>query len=239
MRKHADAFLTISALAITIGTASAADLPTYRSSGVLPGMPSVYSRMHIWTGTYGGLNAGGAFGSFSANATFGGATADLGSVNANGFIGGGQVGAQMQYSHFVYGIEADFQGSSQNHSDTFNVLGTSVSVSEKMPWFATIRGRVGWAVDNALFYGTGGAAIVDGKISASALGVTASTENSHTGWTAGGGVEWAFAPHWTAKVEYLYLDSGNIEVVNVGGVALNGRIRDSIVRGGINYNIFN
>lgn len=239
MRKFAVALITTSALAISIGVASAADLPIYPSSGVLPGMPSLYSRAHVWSGIYVGVNAGGAFGTFGGNATFGGVTADFGSVNASGFVGGGQVGAQMQYQHFVYGIEADFQGSSQDHSDTLSVLGTPVSFSGSMPWFATVRGRLGWAVDNVLLYGTGGMAIVDGKLSASALGVTWSTENSHIGWTAGGGVEWAFAPHWTAKAEYLYVDSGNIEVVNIGGVAINGRIKDSIVRAGLNYYIFN
>jgi outer membrane immunogenic protein len=239
MHKFAVALLTTTALGFTFGAASAADLPVYPSSGVLPGMPSLYSRAHVWTGLYVGLNAGGAFGNFSANATYGDLSADLGSVSASGFIGGGQVGAQIQYQHVVYGIEGDFQGSSQDHSDTYNVLGIPVTVSESMPWFATVRGRLGWAVDNILLYGTGGMAIVDGKISASALGLTASTEKSHIGWTAGGGVEWAFAPHWTAKVEYLYLDSENIEIANVGGVTVNGRIKDNIVRAGLNYYIFN
>jgi outer membrane immunogenic protein len=239
MRKFAAVLLTTTALAFTVGAVSAADLPVYPSSGVLPGMPSLYSRAHIWSGIYVGVNAGGAFGNFSANATSGPFTADLGSVNASGFIGGGQVGAQMQYQHFVYGVEADFQGSSQDHSDTYNFLGTPVTVSESMPWFATVRGRLGWAVDNVLLYGTGGMAIVDGKLSGSALGITASNETSHIGWTAGGGVEWAFAPHWSAKAEYLYMDSGNIEIANVSGITVNGRIKDNIVRAGLNYYIFN
>jgi len=211
----------------------------YPSAGVLSA-PSLFAPpQHVWTNVYVGLNAGGAFGTFSGSATYGSATADFGSVDASGFIGGGQVGAQIQYQHVVYGIEADFQGSSQDHSDTYSELGFPVSVSESMPWFATVRGRLGWAVDNVLFYGTGGIAIVDGKFSASALGLTASTEKSDIGWTAGGGVEWAFAPHWTAKVEYLYLDSENIEIANVAGVTVDGRITDNIVRAGINYYIFN
>lgn len=236
MGKFAVALLTTTALAFTVGHASAADLPL---SGALPGGSLFAPPQHIWSGIYVGANAGGAFGNFSANGTFGGLSADLGSVNASGFIGGGQVGAQIQYQQVVYGIEGDFQGSSQDHSDTFGVLGFPVTVSESMPWFATVRGRLGWAVENVLLYGTGGIAIVDGKISASALGLTASTESSHTGWTAGAGVEWAFAPHWSAKVEYLYLDSGNIEITNVGGLTLNGRIKDNIVRAGLNYHIFN
>jgi outer membrane immunogenic protein len=198
-------------------------------------MPSLYSSAHVWSGVYVGFNLGGAFGDFGANATSGALTADLGSVSASGFIGGGQVGAQLQSGHVVYGIEGDFQGSSQDHSDTFSVLGTPVTVTASMPWFATVRGRLGWAFDNVLLYGTGGVAIVDGKLSGSALGVTATIENSHVGWTAGAGVEWAFARQWSAKLEYLYMDSGNIEIENVGGIALNGRIKDNIVRVGLNY----
>jgi outer membrane immunogenic protein len=88
-----------------------------------------------------------------------------------------------------------------------------------------------------MLYGTGDIAVVDGKITGSALDLTASTENSNIGWTVGGGVEWAFAPHWTPKVEYLYLDSKIY--FNVGGFNFDGDIKDNIVRGGINYYIFN
>lgn len=242
MRKFAVALLTTSALTISIGGASAANSYGSPSSGVLPGMPSLYSGTPFWNGwggIYVGANIGWAFGNFSANATSGSLTADLGSVNASGVAGGGQVGAQMEVNHFVLGVEADFQGSSQDHSDTYNFFGTPVSVSASMPWFATVRGRLGYAVDNVLLYGTGGLAIVDGKLSASALGVTASIEKSHLGWTAGGGVEWAFARQWAAKVEYLYMDSGNIELANVAGIKLNGRIKDNIVRFGLNYFIYN
>jgi outer membrane immunogenic protein len=229
MHKFAVTLLTTTALGFTVGQASAADFPI---SGVLPGSPSLYApRPFSWSGVYVGVNAGGAFGRFNANAEFGPFSEDLGSVSANGFIGGGQVGAQIQYQKTVLGIEADFQGSTQDHSDTFGAF----TLTEKMPWFATVRGRLGWVFDNVLLYGTGGIAVVDGKITGTALGLTASTDSSHIGWTAGGGVEWAFAQNWTAKVEYLYIDSGNIDLFNVGGVTFNGRIKDNIVRAGINY----
>lgn len=224
-----------SVLVISISTAGAADLYGSPPSGMLSGMPPLYSTTHVWSGVYAGLNLGGAFGRYSANATSGPLSADLGSVNASGIVGGAQIGGQLQSGHFVYGIEADFQGSSQDHSETYNLGGTLVTATASMPWFATVRGRLGWAWDNILLYGTGGLAIVDGKLSASALGVTASTENSHLGWVAGAGVEWAFAQQWTAKAEYLYIDSGNIEIANVSGIAINGRIQDNIIRGGLNY----
>lgn len=224
MGKFAVAILTTTALGFVAASASAADLPRYEA-------PLFAPSQHIWTGLYFGVNAGGAFGRFNAT--------DLGSVDANGFFGGGQVGAQIQYQHLLFGLEADFQGSSQDHSDTFYVSGVPVSVSASMPWFATFRGRVGWAFDSLLLYGTGGMAVIDGKLSASALGLTASTEDSHNGWTAGGGLEWAFAPNWSAKAEYLYLESVNIDIGSAAGVTLNGRFKDNIVRVGLNYYIFN
>lgn len=229
MGRFAFAFLTTAAFGIAVGPASAADFPI---SGGFPAGPSLFAPppQYVWSGLYVGLNGGGTWGTFSANSKFGPFTADLGSVNPRGFIGGGQVGGQIQYQHVVYGIEADFQGSSQR--DTFGIF------TARMPWFATVRGRLGWAVDNVLLYGTAGMAIVDGKLSASAFGVTADKEKSHIGWAVGGGVEWAFAPHWAAKVEYLYMDSSNIEIANFGGVTFNGRIKDNIVRAGINYYIF-
>lgn len=237
MRNSATVFLTAAALGFSVGHATAGGY--YPSSGVLPGSPSPFAPpQHIWTNIYVGLNAGAAFGDFSANAKYGPLTLTSPSLSGSGFAGGGQVGAQIQYGHVVLGIEGDFQGSTEDHSDTFNV-GVPLTISEKMPWFGTVRGRVGWAFDNVLLYGTGGMAIVDGKLSGTALGWTLSTEDSNIGWTAGGGAEWAFAPHWTAKVEYLYVDSGDIEIFNIGGVAVNGRIEDNIVRGGINYYIYN
>jgi outer membrane immunogenic protein len=242
MRKFTVTLLATAALGFTVCHASAADLPVSGLPGPpLPGPPPYFvAPPHVWTNLYVGLNGGGTFDSrFSLNSTFGPFTADLGSVSGNGFLGGGQVGAQIQYQWTVLGIEADFQGSSQDHSDTFDVFGIPLTVSESMPWFGTVRGRIGWALNNVLLYGTGGIAVVDGKLSGSALGLTLSKENSHVGWTAGGGVEWAFAPHWTVKAEYLYLDSGNIEIDNVDGVTFNGRIKDNIVRAGINYYIFN
>jgi hypothetical protein len=81
----------------------------------------------------------------------------------------------------------------------------------QVPALGTVRGRLGWALDNVMLYGPGGIAVVDGKITGSALGLTASTENSNIGWTAGGG----------------------------GGFHSDGHVKDNIVRGGINYYIFN
>ena len=73
-----------------------------------------------------------------------------------------------------------------------------------------MRGRVGYAVDRALWYVTGGFAWADNelKLSGPAFGGTQTTSQTHSGWTIGGGLEWAFADAWTVKIEYLYMSFG-------------------------------
>ena len=79
-----------------------------------------------------------------------------------------------------------------------------------MSWVAAITGRVGWAVDRALFYVKGGAAWVDEDYSIRIAGGRASANGaSNTGWTVGTGVEWSFAPAWSAKLEYNFMDFGS------------------------------
>lgn len=205
-----------------IGQSVAADLParTYDRA------PAAYSAPYTWSGIYIGLNAGGIFGHYSDN--FGN------SVSATGFLGGEQLGAQMQMGQVVFGGELDFQGTSQGHDYTVSAFGVPITLSEKMPWFGTLRGRVGYAFDRVMVYGTGGAAWVDGKVQATVGGFTLSTEANQIGWTAGGGMEWAFADHWSTKIEYLYLASSGIKFNTALG-SLNGNIKNNIARVGLNY----
>jgi outer membrane immunogenic protein len=97
------------------------------------------------------------------------------------------------------------------------------------PWFGTLRGRAGYALNNILFYGTAGLAF--GELTGQTFGLT--TE-SHTtaGWTAGVGAEFGIAQNWTAKIEYLYVDLSESHFVITG--ASNGD-RFGIVRAGLNY----
>ncbi len=94
----------------------------------------------------------------------------------------------------------------------------------KMHWLATIRGRIGWAFDRVLVYATGGLAITrldiskqfawdfsDGCTILNGLNEchVGGSDTTRAGWTVGGGLEWAFAPNWSVKAEYLYADFGN------------------------------
>ncbi len=151
-----------------------------------------------------------------------------------GFIGGGQIGYNWQINSFVLGVEGDIQYSAQKRTETATVLGVTVTGEEKIPWFGTARGRVGYAFDNFLLYATGGAAWTNFKASVSALGLTVSSETTKTGWTAGAGVEWMFMPRWSVKAEYLYIDAGTT-TLTVAGVSASGKLKDNVARLGVNY----
>jgi outer membrane immunogenic protein len=148
-----------------------------------------------------------------------------GRVRGDGFIGGGQAGYNWQIGHWVLGIETDFQGTDISGSDVvtgpFNVVGlkfqspaSTYNTSEKLSWLGTTRGRLGLAFDRLLIYATGGVAYGDASVSQNlafpGVQFTSSASSTMTGWTAGGGIEYAFAGNWSAKVEGMFYDLGTI-----------------------------
>ena len=105
-----------------------------------------------------------------------------------------QAGYNWQSGPLVFGVEGDLQATGAD--DTFAPWKFS------NPWFGTVRGRVGYAFNNILFYGTGGLAF--GELRGETFGLSESHTNA--GWTAGVGAEFGFAQNWSAKIEYLYVD---------------------------------
>lgn len=235
MRKIAVVFALLSAADV----ACAADLPVAPA----PAAPAMVTAAPVynWTGFYIGVNVGGTFAHDTDTATFsGGPLAGLsatGSSNGNGAVAGGQAGFNWQSDAFVFGVEGDFDWSGLRGSDTSGII----SQTTKMPWIATIRGRAGAAFDRVLVYGTAGAAFVDfsQNISAAGFGSLFNASSVNAGWTAGAGVESAFAQNWTARVEYLFVDtnlslSGNLNLIG-GSLSHSGTLDQNIIRGGINY----
>jgi outer membrane immunogenic protein len=159
----------------------------------------------------------------------------------DGVNGGVQLGYNWQMSNWVYGLEADIQASSQRDNKT--LLGPdNVPFDAKLPWFGTVRGRLGYSVGSTLFYATGGYAFGGVKTKVSEDGVVmldASTTRS--GWTAGAGIETPFTllglfgPNWTSKTEYLYVDLGSTSnlVNNIATVTTN--VTEHVLRTGLNY----
>lgn len=234
MKKAISAFALLAVLAA--GAAQAADLPSRKGPPPAYVPPPVFS----WTGFYVGLNLGGGWQDRSSSNVWGGG----GGGGAGGIVGGGQIGYNYQFSPmFVVGAEADFQGTSIGSGGNNNNLwlffgpGFGPVDTARINWFGTVRGRVGLSLFSPmlLFYGTGGFAY--GEVQRNSFWNNNSTVQ--TGWTAGGGVEWAFLPNWSAKAEYLYTDlsGGNNNGFNFGlGLNnVNNHTRFHTIRAGVNY----
>ena len=223
------------AIALVLGptAVSAADLPMKA--------PPVPIAIYDWTGFYIGVAGGGSLGTTTHIDAATGLGDTLG-YNLRGGLVGGTVGYNWQVSSFVFGFEGDasWVGEYGSHLDDGAVGNPAFTSSTKETWVATARVRAGYAVNNLLFYGTGGyaAAGVEAGIKDSGTNaVLASATSTRSGWTAGGGLEWGFAPNWSAKFEYLYMkfDSAAFNTLAGEGARSSIPLDDNVVRAGINY----
>jgi outer membrane immunogenic protein len=187
------------------GSALPADLPPSPP----PRAPVAYVPVlpvYNWAGVYIGINGGWGWGNakWTANpvGTFTGAS---GTPHDNGGVVGGTLGVNFQSGGFLFGVEGDWDYSAINTGTTATICTFSGNCQTGNSWLATARGRLGYAADRVLFYATGGGAFANVQTNFS--GTT--TSHTQSGWTAGAGLEWAFADNWTAKIEYLYVNLGN------------------------------
>jgi outer membrane immunogenic protein len=233
-RKLATSLVAIAAFG---GTAFAADLPSRSEPPVYvpPPPPPIFS----WTGVYIGGQIGYEWGQSSTSASTAAGTFGQPGYSANGVTGGAHVGYNYQINHFVVGLEGDVDGSSYQGSGTNN-FGT-ISHSTNIGVDGSVRGRVGFAWDRALFYATGGVAFA-GLNNTSvniANGASDSFNNTQVGWTVGGGVEYAVTNNWSIRAEYRYTDYGNVnefEANSTGGAAtISKHETDNRVQAGFSY----
>ena len=226
-----------------------------------PAVVAVYS----WGGFYAGVNAGGVWTKddvtwISNPAVFGVAfsstvnTGGTGSTNRAGATAGGQIGYNFQTNGpLLWGLEADINYTDLAGSRTVvlpapAVPGTFVTSSFSSKWLATVRGRVGFLpTPNLLLYLTGGAAFAEVKtgdfafFAADGSNNTASNSKTKSGWTVGGGAEWALSAGWSVKAEYLYVDLGNVNYTSLNTLTAfatinhNHRVTENIARVGVNY----
>ena len=245
--KMAIALLATTAIS---ATALAADLPSRRAPPVFVPPPAI--PVFTWTGFYVGAQAGYEFGrstAFASTPALGGVAAN--GANPNGFIGGGHVGYNFSTQSIpvlgtlgpfggaggVIGIEGDVDGS--DYHRTYLLGGISNGVREDIQ--GSVRGRLGIAVDRALFYATGGVAF--GSLHNSYLntfnGFTDSYNNTRVGYTVGGGIEYAITNNFSLRAEYRYTDYGsfsnNLAVSTAGAVNVRHRETDNRVQGGFSY----
>jgi outer membrane immunogenic protein len=205
-----------------------------------------------WTGFYAGGNLGAGVGRMEFTATMPGLTAST-SDEIRGFVGGVQGGFNWQNGPLVAGIEADVQFSHQRNG----VNTTELQITNSMDFFGTLRGRVGYAMDEWLFYLTAGggygstqASMITtcvpppvpppGPVCASTLPAAGSFSGSDFSpfWVVGVGVETQIWDRWTGRIEYLYLQSGSISnpfAVSGGTLAVTKSVYDNVIRTGLNY----
>ncbi|MBR1274440.1 outer membrane protein [Bradyrhizobium sp. AUGA SZCCT0283] len=170
----------------------------------------------------------------------------------DGINGGVQAGYNWQAANWVFGLEADIQGSTQQDNKTCVLScipgGVTAAYDATLPWFGTVRGRLGYSVGSTLFYATGGLAYgsIKTKIDTNSFvgPVTQSFSHTNTGWTAGAGIETPFTllgllgPNWTTKTEYLYVDLGSTSDSFVFGAVpatTTRSVTEHVFRTGINY----
>ncbi|WP_420134767.1 outer membrane protein [Rhodopseudomonas sp.] len=252
----------VAALAFAV-PAVAADLPARTYKAPPPAIVAAYN----WSGFYVGVNGGYGWGKGDTSydplptpaAFINLAPTDV-SLKPKGGLAGGQIGYNWQVGAFVGGLEADIQWADirsdalvspiiQNNLTPYGA-GSYLATSEKIKWFGTVRGRVGFtATDTLLLYGTGGLAYGDVEYSANANFLPVGTvqypvsfSKTKVGWVAGAGAEWAFAPSWSAKFEYLHYDLGNestvanpVPVNPPFQVSYGWKTSGDLVRAGINY----
>ena len=200
------ASLAAGAALLSLTPAFAADMPVAQQ----PMDAVVQEASFDWTGFYVGVYGGFGWGDLDI---------DDGAIESDveGGLAGGTVGYNMQSGNFVYGIEADGGWAGIESQDFLP------GEDNNLKWTSTVRGRLGYAFDNFMIYGTGGAAI--GGIEDDLLG-----DDTRLGWTAGAGVEASLTEHISAKVEYLFMDFGDDDI---GGVPVDLQVHT--VKGGLNY----
>jgi opacity protein-like surface antigen len=183
------------------------DAPTSSVALTLKAPPIAWN----WSGIYVGGHGGGGWGTTAwsdPTGFFGGpAFAALGDVD--GFVAGGQVGANYQMGRMVLGLEADASWADLD-GNAVCIIGI-FRCHARIDLIRTLTGRVGVTFGQSLLYLKGGGALVSEKydIVSCCSSFVFTGDQIRSGWTAGAGIEYAFTPSWSGKVEYDYVDLGN------------------------------
>jgi outer membrane immunogenic protein len=242
--------LGIGALALAGMTfsASAADIPRRPPPPPVVAPPVVYN----WSGFYIGGHLGGKWADHDGDINFDqvvgftplglAAFGTGGNDSETAFIGGGQIGFNWQAGGWVFGIEGDFSATSAERTfvccgplapGLIFVPGDTITVSND--WQASVRGRLGFAWDRFLVYGTGGVAFANLEATVALVpggafpGFFGTADDTLTGWTAGAGIEFGLWDNWSLGVEYRFtsfdagdLSLGNVPIILTPGAPLRG-----------------
>ncbi len=217
-----------------------------------------------WTGFYLGGNIGSGTGRERSSLAEPFSVTEVFNLAPDGINGGAQAGYNWQAASWVFGLEVDLQGSTQRDNKSCVLRCSdpalfptrdgllSAAYDARLPWFGTVRGRLGYSVGSTLFYATAGFAYGNIKTritlnDATGVNTVNTTQLSDTkgGWTVGGGIEapfnllGLFGPNWTSKTEYLYVDLGSttnsFASFSGGTITASTHVTEHIFRTGLNY----
>jgi outer membrane immunogenic protein len=233
--------IVVAALLSVIGAVHALAADIEVPTAPPPSVPASYFPPPVdWGGLYLGVNGGYTFGT----SVWTNGAHSTGNFNANGGLAGGTIG--INYANgggFLFGFEVDADwsgllGSSSIAACTTLGAPAGTACETKSAWLSTGRLRVGYAFNRFLFFGTAGAAIGDFEVGLNPPGSFLRLP-VELGWTAGGGIEYAFTSYLTAKVEYLFVDLGKISCPldsTCGPLqAASVSLTENLVRAGLNY----
>jgi outer membrane immunogenic protein len=235
-------------LAVASARALADDVRAIGPVGAPPVAPSPYQSpypypysspyYYNWTGFYVGGNVGAAWDTSTLTDDFFGVSFN---TSRSGFVGGGQIGYNWQISpQFVVGVEWMFDGTSIN-SDTGTFIGlggTPLAANQTIDWVTTLAARFGWTADNWLFFGKAGGGWVHASetLTNFANQFAVSASDARSGWLLGVGVEYGFAPRWTARVEWDHIGLGDKTIAGfTPGDAVVLSRRFDMLTFGVNY----
>lgn len=221
-----------------------------------------------WAGWYVGANIGADWGdsNLKARVTQGNGSvvippADVnlinqtqgGGSNKTGFTGGIEGGYNYLMGSWLLGLETEFVALDNNQRTTHNFASTispatyQLNQRAKTSWMWSLRPRIGYVYGSWLFYGTGGIATSNIKSSFDFSDnrvpqniITSSDSKTKTGWIAGLGAGYAFAPRWSVKGEWLYADFGSISTTLASpngfvGATSEAKVKTNIIRAGVDY----
>lgn len=222
--------LAVAVSLFTLATAQAADIEP----------PAAFD----WSGGYAGIIAGYSWSNFDVSPT------DL--PNSDDFkwnqsfdVDGGLVGAEAGWNHqmdaFVLGIAADFSVMGVKDDSPIDVEEKDEFYVGELEWLATLRGKIGYALDNVLLFATGGVALTEAKLAyedydVGVLDVRFKDKDTMFGWVAGGGVEFALAPV-SVKIEYLYADFDDLSFHLSDEIFGDAEVDTHILRGGLMFHL--
>ena len=243
--------LTVSAFGADLGTA-----PPVNPSPVPP-------PPFAWTSCYAGGHVGGSWASADMtdpaqlvqDSFLGaGSTTDIttATTTPTGFIGGGQIGCDYQFtSAWVVGIEGAVSGSTMTGSTTVPLPlgdpGDSALVTTKTDFIPSVTARIGYAIDRVLLYAKGGVAWAGDKYDVTGVfqgaGFGFEGLDTRTGWTAGGGIEWAFSGIWSVSAEYDFyqFETGTVSLsdsINALSGPVSTKQSVQVVKVGLNFHLW-